>query len=169
MKLFTISALTLLLAIGAQAQTGKSTKPDPTAPVKAAFETLIEGIRKADAVQVMSVYNNSADTLFFNNNGTVTLGWEQMKSNRESAYAKVSNVTLETSGVRVRMLGASSAYVTCRWKQTQMSEGRTEAASGRMTLVFQLINKEWKIVHVHTSPDSPDAGRPVMPSERTAQ
>lgn len=169
MRLLSISVFTLMLALGAHAQTGKTAKADPTEPVRAAFDVLMEGIRKADAAQVMGVYNNSADTLFFNNNGTVTLGWEQMKSNRESAYSKVSDVTLDTSSVRIRMLGSAAAYLTCRWRQTQNSEGRTETASGRMTLVFQLINKEWKIVHAHTSPDSPDAGRPVMPSERTTQ
>lgn len=168
-KIFTITVITLLMALGIQAQTGRSSKPDPTAPVRAAFEQLVEGIKKADAAQVMGVYHNSTDTLFFNNNGTVTLGWEQMKSNRESAYAKVSDVNLETSGVRIRMLGSSGAYLTCRWRQTQKSEGRIESASGRMTLVFQLINKEWKVVHVHTSPDAPDASRPVMQSERSTQ
>lgn len=169
MKLFTIAAITLLLALGADAQTGRPAKPDPTAPVKEAFEVLLGGIRTADAAKVMSVYHSSSDTLFFNNNGTVTLGWEQMKSNRESAYAKVSNVTLETSGVRIRMLGAGAAYVTCKWKQTQDSEGRTESAAGRVTLIFQLIQKEWKVVHAHTSPDAPDAARPVMTSERNSQ
>lgn len=169
MRFLTIAAFMFLFALCANAQTGKAAKPDPTTPVKEAFEVLIDGIRTADAAKVMGVYHNSSDTLFFNNNGTVTLGWEQMKANRESAYAKVSNVTLETSGVRIRMLGTGAAYVTCKWKQTQESEGRAESASGRMTLIFRLIQKEWKVVHVHTSPDAPDAARPVMPSERNTQ
>lgn len=164
-----ILACIFFLSLSAFGQKTRAPQADGSAAVKAAFEKLTEGIRKADAAQVMSVYQNSADTLFFNNNGTVTLGWEQMKSNRESAYAKVSNVTLETSGVRVRMLGASAAFVTCRWKQTQESEGRAESASGRMTLVFRLVDREWKAVHVHTSPDAPDQSRPVLPSERSAQ
>lgn len=161
--------LLLISAIGAWGQTDKSSKPDPSAPVRAAFEELVDGIRKADAAKVMSVYNNSPDTLFFNNNGTVTLGWEQMKSNRESGYAKVANVTLETTGVRIRMLGNTAAYLTCKWKQSQEVSGKPESASGRMTLIFRRLNKEWKIVHVHTSPDAPDASRPVMPSERESQ
>lgn len=168
-KIFFVSVLTILASMTALAQDVKPTKPakpDATAPIKAVFETLVEGIRKADAAKVMSVYNDSADTLFFNNNGTVTLGWEQMKSNRESAYAKVSNVTLETSGVRVKMLGSSAAYLTCKWKQTQETSGKLESASGRMTLIFKMINKEWKVVHAHTSPDAPDPSRPVLPSER---
>ncbi len=48
----------------------------------------------------------------------------------------------------------------------QEYNGKLESASGRMTLVFRLIRKDWKVVHLHTSPDSPDAARPVFPSER---
>ena len=170
MKLLIISTMIFVGgAFPAFGQAAKGTRPDADAPVKAAFEVLVEGIRKADAAQVMGVYHNSPETLFFNNNGTVTLGWEQMRSNRESAYSKVSAVTLETSGVRVRMLGNSAAYLTCRWKQSQTSDGRQETASGRMTLVFRLIGKEWKVVHAHTSPDAPDTNRPVMQSERDEQ
>ena len=44
--------------------------------------------------------------------------------------------------------------------------GKLESASGRMTLVFKQIGKDWKIIHIHTSPDNPDATRPVLPSER---
>ena len=117
----------------------------------------------------MSIYKNSEDILFFNNNGSVTRGWEQMKTNREASYKNASNVNLETTGVRVEMLGANSAYLTCKWKQQQETGGKLETASGRMTLVFQKIGKEWKVVHLHTSPDNPSATRPVLDSERTNQ
>ena len=117
----------------------------------------------------MSVYQNSDKILFFNNNGTVTIGWENMKKNRESLYAKTSNVTLEPTGLRVEMLGKDAAYVTCKWKQSQEYNGKLETASGRMTLIFRLIGKDWKVVHLHTSPDNPDATRPVFPSERETQ
>jgi len=137
--------------------------------VRAAFDRLIEGIKQADAEKVMSVYQNSDRILFFNNNGTATIGWENMKSNRESSYAKTSNVTLDVTGLRVEMLGKDAAYVTCKWKQQQEYNSKLESASGRMTLVFRLIGKDWKVVHLHTSPDNPDATRPVLPSERDSQ
>ncbi len=137
--------------------------------VRAAFDRLIEGIKQVDADKVMSVYQNSDNILFFNNNGTATIGWETMKKNRESSYPKTKNVTLDPTGVRVEMLGRDAAYVTCKWKQTQEYEGKLESASGRMTLIFRLIGKDWKVVHLHTSPDNPAASRPVLPSERETQ
>jgi len=139
---------------------------DATKPVKDVFDRLIEGIKQNDVDKVMSTYEKSDRILFFNNNGTATIGWDNMKSNREQLYAKTKNVTLDITGLRIEMLGKTAAYATCKWKQSQEFDGKPESASGRMTLVFKLIGKEWKIVHLHTSPDSPAATRPVMPSER---
>jgi hypothetical protein len=154
------------LAFGQKGAAASAKKPDPAKGVQAAFDRLTEGIKQVDAAKLMSVYDNSERTLFFNNNGSVTMGWTQMKSNRESSYAKVKNVTLETTGVRVEILSPTAAYVSFKWKQTQEYEGKLESASGRTTLVFKLIGKDWKVVHVHTSPDNAPVNRPVFDSER---
>lgn len=124
------------------------------AEVRAAFDRLIEGIREADVEKVMSVYHKDDRTLFFNYNGTATIGWEQMYENRKSSYAKRANTSLEPTGVRVEILSPTSAYVSCKWKQTQEFEGKLEQSSGRMTLVFKKFGDEWKVVHLHTSPDT---------------
>lgn len=167
MKKFAILTI-ILLALGgsAVAQKKPAAKADPSKDIRAVFDTLIEGIRNADVEKVMSVYEKSDRTLFFNNNGSATIGWETMRENRERLYSKTTNVTLETTGVRVEVLSPTSAYVSCKWKQTQDFDGRPESASGRMTLVFKKIRKEWKVVHLHTSPDAPDPNRPVLPSEK---
>ena len=114
---------------------------------------------------VTGVYQNSPRLLLFNNNGTVTRGWEQLRLNRESSYPKVKNVTLDVKDVQITMLGRDGAIVTCLWNQSQTYEDSPETASGRMTLVFKRIGKDWKAVHLHTSPDKPDPSR-VMPSEQ---
>ena len=161
---YTIIAL-LSFCVVSQGQT-VTTKSDPTKGVREAFDRLMDGIRQVDAEKVMSVYDNSEQTLFFNNNGTATLGWKTMKEVREKSYSRTKNVSLEITGLRIEMLGAAAAYITCKWKQSQEFDGSPENASGRMTLVFRKLGKEWKVVHLHTSPDSPAASRPVMPSER---
>ncbi len=172
-----IAILSFIVLILTCAGFGQKTAPAKSKPVtvaapaadkgvRDAFDRLIEGIKQVDAEKVMSVYQNSDKILFFNNNGTATIGWETMKKNRQSSYAKTANVTLDITGLRVEMLGKDAAYVTCKWKQQQEFNDKLESASGRMTLVFRLIGKDWKVVHLHTSPDNPDASRPVLPSER---
>lgn len=167
MKKFAYFAFFLFIfAAPAFAQKAAAAKADPAKDVREAFDRLMDGIRQVDVAKVMSVYDNSDRTLFFNNNGSVTMGWQQMKENRESSYAKTKNVTLETTGVRVEMLGPSAAYVSCKWKQSQEYEGELESASGRMTLIFKKVGKDWKVVHLHTSPDNVPVSRPLLNSER---
>ena len=134
--------------------------------VREAFDSLVDGIRRADAASVAKLYWNSPQLTLFNNNGTVTKSWEQARSNRESLYAKVSDVKLDVRDVRVRLLGLSGALVTCLWEQSQTAEGQPERATGRLSIVYQKVGTEWKIVHTHTSPDRPDPSR-LLPSERT--
>lgn len=140
---------------------------DEEKAVRNAFEDLLGGIRNSNVDGVTGVYWNSPETLFYNNNGSVTVGWEQDRKNREARYPRTSNVKLEVKNVKVMMLGAGGAVVACQWTQTQEFDANPESASGRMTLVFRKIGKDWKVVHLHTSPDNPPASRPVMNSERT--
>jgi ketosteroid isomerase-like protein len=163
--IFTSLAI-LVLALSAFAQKGKATKTDATKGVRTAFETLIDGIKKADVEKVMSVYDKSAKILFFNNNGSATIGWDEMKKVRENIYAKTKNVTIDVTGLRIEMLGKDAAFVTCKWKQTQDYDDKPETAAGRMTLVFRLIGKDWKVVHLHTSPDTTRPDRTYLDSER---
>ncbi len=134
--------------------------------VRDAFDSLVNGIRRADAAAVAKLYWNSPQLSVFNNNGTVTKSYEQARSNRESLYAKVSDVKLDVRDVRVKTLGPTGALVTCLWEQTQTADGQPEHATGRLTIVYQKVGAEWKIVHTHTSPDRPDPSR-LLPSERT--
>ncbi|HYY97164.1 MAG TPA: nuclear transport factor 2 family protein [Pyrinomonadaceae bacterium] len=136
--------------------------------VREAFDSLVDGIRKADAAAVMALYWNSPQLSVFNNNGTVTRGFDQARSNRESLYSKVSDVKLDVRDVRVKTLGPTAALVTCLWEQSQTVGGQPERASGRLTIVYQKVGADWKIVHTHTSPDHPSPSN-LLPSERTPE
>ena len=158
--------INLVILILAFSVFGQKTKVDPAKDVRAAFDRLVEGIKQNDADKVMSVYDNNARTLFFNYNGSATLGWETMLNNRKLSYAKTTDTNLEITGLRVEILSPTAAYVSCKWKQTQEYEGKLESSTGRMTLVFKKIGKEWKIVHLHTSPDVAPKDINIPPSEK---
>ena len=143
-----------------------ATQAPGSAAVLAAFEALLNGIRKADVTTVTGSYWNSPRLILFNNNGTVTKGWTQMRQNRQSSYPDLKDVKLEVKDVSVTMLGRDGALVSCLWTQSQTYKDTPETASGRMTLVFKRIGKDWKAVHLHTSPDKQDPSR-VLPSEQT--
>jgi len=166
MKKFAIIIfLMTFTGLAASAQKSGGAKVDPAKGVHDAFDRLVDGIKQVDADKVMRVYDNSPRLLIYNNNGTATLGWDNVKANVTALYAKTANVTLDITGLRIELLGATAASLTCKWKQSQEYSGKLETASGRMTLVFKLVGKDWKIIHRHTSPDKPDPSL-LMPSER---
>lgn len=135
--------------------------------VLAAFNKILDGIRHANVDEVTAPYWNSKQLILFNNNGTVTRGWDQMRKNRESSYPELKDVKLDVRDVHVMMFGRDGAFVSCLWNQTQTYKGATDSGSGRMTLVFKRLGTEWKAVHLHTSPDAPNPAR-VLPSEQTS-
>lgn len=151
-----------------------ATQDKPAAPaqapgsgaVLAAFESLLDGIRKSNVDAVTKVYWNSPRLQLFNNNGTVTKGWDQMRKNRESSYPDIKDVKLDVRDLSITMMGRDAALVTCLWTQSQTYKGTPETATGRMTLVFRRFGNNWRAVHLHTSPDRPDPSR-VLPSEQS--
>jgi ketosteroid isomerase-like protein len=143
----------------------KLAEPPGSQGVIAAFNALINGIRRADVKAVTGVYLNSPRLILFNSNGTVTKGWEQLRKNRESAYPDVKDAKLDVRDLSITMLGRDGAVVSCLWTQSQTYKGTPETATGRMTLVFKRTGKDWKAIHLHTSPDRPDPSR-VLPSEQ---
>src|SRR5438067_112721 len=130
------STIILTLVFSAFGQKAAAAKVDTTKGVHDAFDRLVGGIKEVNVDKVMGVYERSDRLLIFNNNGTATNGWDNVKANVTATYAKLSNVTLEITGLHIEMLGTRGAYLTCKWKQSQENEGKLENASGRMTLIF---------------------------------
>lgn len=148
-------------------QTGTKTKTPASMSMLDTFNALLDGIRAADAKKVTGIYWNSPQLVVFNNNGTVTRGWEQVRKNRESSYPDMKDVVLEVRDVRATMLASDAGVINCLWTQSQTFRGAPETASGRMTIVFRRIGAAWKAIHVHTSSEAPDPSR-LMPSDQEA-
>ena len=144
----------------------KRTPIAPSSAVVAAFNNLLEGIRHADVKAATGAYQNTPRLVLFNYNGTVTKGWDQLKQNREASYPEMKDVKLDVKDLRVTMLGRDAALITCQWTQSMTFRGTPETDSGRMTIVFRKVGKDWKAIHLHTSPDRPDPSR-IPPSEQT--
>ncbi len=140
-----------------------STPASAAGTVAETFNALLNGIRAADVNVVTNIYWNSPRLILFNSNGSVTRGWEQMRKNRESSYKDVKDVKLDVRDVSITMLGRDGAVVSCLWTQSQTYKGSPDTASGRMTLVFKRVGKDWKVIHLHTS----DPAR-VPPAERAS-
>jgi ketosteroid isomerase-like protein len=166
-----IFSLVFLICISSAVYAQTKPAPAPATPqsdpqaVLAAFDKLVAGIEHANVNEVMSVYWNNPQLALFNYNGTVTKGWDQVKKNRESSYPQIKDVKLDVTDKAVYMMGRDGALVTCQWRQSQTYKGTPETVTGRMTLVFKRFAQGWKAIHLHSSPDNPDASR-IPPSEQ---
>ncbi len=149
-----------------QTRTQAAGQAGPSSAVVAAFNNLLDGIRHADVKAATGAYQNTPRLVLFNYNGTVTKGWDQLKQNREASYPEMKDVKLDVKDLRVTMLGREAALITCQWTQSMTYRGTPETDSGRMTIVFRKVGKDWKAIHLHTSPDRPDPSR-IPPSEQT--
>jgi len=138
----------------------------PSTAVLAAFDKIIDGIKRSNVDLYMSGYWNSPQLILFNYNGSMTKGWDQLKKNRESSFPQTKDVKLDIRDRHLTMLGTGGAVVSCVWTQSQTFNEKPDTASGRMTLVFRRVGTVWKAVHLHTSPDRPDPSR-VPQSEQT--
>ena len=154
-------------AVASQRPKASPTPVAPSTGVLAAFDKIVEGIRRSNVDMYTSGYWNSSNLVLFNYNGTVTKGWNQLRKNRESSFPETKDVKLDIRDKHVQMLGRDGAVVMCLWTQSQTFNGQPDTASGRMTLVFKRVGAEWKAVHLHTSPDKPDAAR-VPASEQSS-
>lgn len=154
----------------ARGSTGRGRRAAGNEPSKtdvlAVLNSLIAGIEATNVEAVTGAYWNSPQLAIYNSNGTVTRGWEQMRKNVESSYAKLKDVNVEMRDVRTQMLGRDGALISFLWTQSQTYNDTPETATGRTTLVLRRIGTAWKIVHRHTSPEGPDPSR-ILPSERT--
>ena len=144
-------------------RSGAAGQVSPSGSVMSAFNNLLDGIRQADVKAATNAYQNTPRLLLFNYNGTVTKGWDQLKANREASYPQMKDVKLDVRDVRVTMLSPTSAFITCQWTQSMTFNGVPGTDTGRMTIVFRKIGKDWKAVHLHTSPDSTTASEPTTP------
>jgi ketosteroid isomerase-like protein len=138
----------------------------PSSAVLAAFNNLLDGIRHADVKAATGAYQNTPRLILFNYNGSVTRGWDQLKQNREASYPEMKDVKLDVRDLRVTMLGRDAALISCVWTQSMTFRGTPETDTGRMTIVFRRVGKDWKAIHLHTSPDRPDPSR-IPASEQT--
>jgi len=145
--------------------TGAAGQVSPSSSVVSAFNNLLDGIRHADVKAATGAYQNTPRLVLFNYNGTVTRGWDQLKQNREASYPQMKDVKLDVKDLRVTMLGRDAALITCLWTQSMTFKGTPETDTGRMTIVFRKIGKDWKAIHLHTSNDNPDPSR-IPPSEQ---
>jgi ketosteroid isomerase-like protein len=106
---------------------------------------------QGDVASFMRGYWNSPE-LSFAGSGGIKRGWDAVRARYLSEYPDQATMGhLEFSELDIRPLGTEAALVLGRWHLTR----RSGDVGGVFTLVFQHFPDGWRIIHDHTSSDSP--------------
>ncbi len=155
MKLFTRSLMALIfalsLSLAASAQTPAATKAKPsddTTAIRAVLDAQVAAWNAGKLEEFMVGYWRSPILTFFSG-GRKLESWdatlERYRKNYQSEGKEMGK--LEFLDLDIQTFG-TGAVVRGRFELT-MSDGKKP--TGLFTLVFRKFNKDWKIIHDHTS------------------
>jgi len=122
------------------------------AAIRGVLATQQAAWNRADLAGFMAGYLHD-ESLVFTSGGHVRHGWQETFDKYRAKYggAPATMGHLEFAVLSVQPLGADGAIVLGRWRLTDTPN----AAGGVFSLGFSRTPDGWKIVHDHTSIDSP--------------
>lgn len=141
-----LSALsTVAVAAGAQQQ------PD-TAEVQSFVRQYIAAINRADASAIMEMYARVPEVTSADNTD-ITRGWDAIR--KDAASLGESRLRMELGRVDVVPLGPGYALAVAEASYTFGTPQGALRVRGVLTLVLQKIGGGWKVLHDHSSSQSP--------------
>jgi ketosteroid isomerase-like protein len=144
--------LALVSALSSVAVASALAQQADTAEVQAFVRQYTAAINRADAPAIMEMYAHvpevtSADNL------DITRGWDAIK--RDAASLSENRYRMELGKVDVVPLGAGYALVVADASYTFGTPQGALRVRGVLTLVLQKIGGSWKVIHDHSSSQSP--------------
>jgi ketosteroid isomerase-like protein len=124
--------------------------------IRALLEQQSAAWNRGDIAGFMAGYWNSPETTFAGASG-VQRGWQAVLDRYQREYPNREIMgTLTFSGLEIHMLSNDAAFVLGRWHLERAKDSRGPAG-GMFTLILRRFPQGWRIVHDHTSADTPVA------------
>ncbi len=102
---------------------------------------------EGDLEGFMQGYWNSPD-LTFSSSGKTTRGWQATLDRYKTSYSSIEQMgKLRFGDLEIKTLSTTGALVLGTWHLT-LDSGNVQ---GNFSLVAQIIDGEWKIIHDHSS------------------
>ncbi|MFO0956281.1 MAG: DUF4440 domain-containing protein [Isosphaeraceae bacterium] len=126
---------------------------DDSGPILSLLRKQADDWNRADLDAFMETYWKSPQ-LVFQSGGTRSEGWETVRDRYRKRYQGEGKAMgkLEFKGIEAESLGPDSAFARGRWELT-MPDGTRPG--GLFTLILRKKAEGWRIVHDHTSADTP--------------
>lgn len=143
-----VGACSLVAAIPLAAQQ----PPDVRADVQTFVRRYVEAINRADAPAIMELYARVPEVTSADNTD-ITHGWDAIRNDAASLAQNRYRMELDT--VDVVPLGTGYALAVAKATYTFGTRQGMLRVRGVVTLVLQEIGGAWKVIHDHSSSQSP--------------
>src|SRR5262245_61872660 len=132
-------------------QNGAGRQKTPAAAIRAVLDTQVAAWNAGKLEEFMDGYWRSPNLTFFTS-GRKLSGWDATLDRYRKTYQAEGKEMgkLAFSDLDIQLLGPDGAVVRGRFGLT-LSDGKK--LGGLYTLIFRRFNKDWKIIHDHTSSD----------------
>ncbi len=115
-----------------------------------------------DLERFMEAYWRS-EKLTFSSGGNTTRSWQATLDRYRQRYGSKEKMgALKFSDLEVTPLGNEAALMLGRWNL--IAEG--QEFGGNFSLVWRKFDKEWKIIHDHTSSTETESDEPAKPDKQ---
>ncbi len=141
-----------LVALVAACASARAFGPSDRTAVQAVLEAQQAAWNRGDLTGYMAGYLHS-DALIFTSGGKIRRGWQDAYDHYKARYgadrAAMGQLSFEL--VEIDPVGADAAIALGRWKLA----GTEHAGGGVFSVILERRPEGWRIVHDHTSLDTP--------------
>jgi beta-aspartyl-peptidase (threonine type) len=143
-RLAVVAGMLVLLPACASVQKSAAMNREP---IRTLLAGQVAAWNRGDIDGFMRAYWNSED-LTFSSGGKTKRGFAATLAGYRERYPTPERMGhLDFSGLEIRLLGGQAALVLGRWHLQRTPD----AVGGNFSLVLQVIDGSWRIIHDHTS------------------
>ncbi len=162
-----VPLLLVVPAFGAQVSPAAALRNE----VQQAVKNYVDAWNRGDAASVSEMYSRQPGVTSVGD-GEVTRGWDRIREAMDQLLGMEGKFKITTASIDVVPLGPGYALALTNYLLTVRGGGQEVQQRGAMTLVFQKLEGEWKVLHDHTSTKAEGTEAPqaaVAPGGAAAQ
>jgi uncharacterized protein (TIGR02246 family) len=114
----------------------------------------IDAHNKSDAATIADMYSREAGVTSVGD-GQIMRGWDRIREAFDQLVGTEGKFRISIGSIDVVPMGSTYALALTNYTITLGTGAQETQQRGAMTLVFQKIQGEWKVIHDHTSTQTP--------------
>lgn len=135
--------------------------------VQQAVRAYIDAVNQADFGTVAEMYSKQPGVTSVGN-GEIVRGWDRIREALDEFIGTEGTYKVTLGSVDVTPLGPGYAMALGSYTITTGAAGQSPPERAAITLVFQKVQGEWKIIHEHSSSEGEEIAEPEAPVDEAS-